>query len=150
MKKLAFLLSFIFLTTNICFAQEPHELEHIMVKSSLWKKIGQIEYDVIDDYEYYPIFTPDLKQLNGEEVKLRGYMVPLEEGVVHSTFLLSVLPINQCYFCGKNGIPMMVEVYMRKAIRYTDGVIEISGKMSLNRTNMAYSYPIAINNAKLE
>jgi hypothetical protein len=143
---------FLLLISGICSisnAQE-HDLLHDMVKSDLWKKIAKIEYDVIDDYEYYPIFTPELKNLAGKEVSLRGYMVPLEEGVVHSTFLISVLPINQCYFCGKNGIPMMVEVYMKKAVRYTDGIISITGKMSLNKTNMAFSYPIAINNAVLD
>ena len=37
-------------------------------------------------------FPESLKRLDGETVRLKGFMYPLEAGEAHSTFLLSALP----------------------------------------------------------
>ena len=33
--------------------------------------------------------------------ELEGYMVPIKDGMKQTKFMLSTLPINQCYFCVK-------------------------------------------------
>ncbi|SJN48081.1 hypothetical protein FM107_16725 [Sphingobacterium sp. JB170] len=84
---------------------------------------------------YTPHFPPQLAALDGKTVQLQGYMVPLKAGFRHNIFMLSVLPIQQCMFCGQNGIPAMVEVTLfggRKE-RISERPITIKGKIVLNR-----------------
>jgi hypothetical protein len=128
-------------------AQE-HEI-HDRITSEVWEAIAGIKHKVVDDYEYYPIFPKEVKALEGRTVELKGYMVPTKDGFQHSAFLLSVLPISQCFFCGKNGIPMMIEVKLKKPISYTDKVIKVKGTMTLRQLNAAYYCPVVISNAMI-
>jgi hypothetical protein len=140
-----FLIIVFLLSAGSINAQE-HEF-HDRITSEVWEVIGRIKHKVVDDYEYYPIFSDEIKAFDGRTVTLKGYMVPTKEGFQHTSFLLSVLPISQCFFCGKNGIPMMIEVHLRKPVSYTDKVITVKGTMKLRQVNAAYSCPVIINQA---
>jgi hypothetical protein len=117
---------------------------HNRITSDVWESIATIKHKVIDDYEYYPIFNPRIKAFDGKTVSLKGYIVPIKDGFEHSSFLLSVLPINQFFFCGKNGIPMMVEVKMKKAVKYTPSIVTVKGTLKLYEVNAAFSCPVVI------
>ncbi|MBA3901060.1 MAG: hypothetical protein H0X62_12780 [Bacteroidetes bacterium] len=147
MKKLLPICIFLFAGISQIKAQE-HEF-HGQVTSEIWESISRIKHNVIDDYEYYPIFSDEMKALDGRTVTLKGYMVPIKEGFHHTSFLLSVLPISQCFFCGKNGIPMMIEVKLRKPVSYSEKVVSVKGVINLRQVNAAYSCPVVINGATL-
>lgn len=99
---------------------------------------------------YTPHYPPELKKLENKIVDLPGYIVPLTSGRNHSTFMLSVLPIAQCQFCGTNGIPPMVEVFMKKgSIKYTEEPIKIKGKMKFNPEPLKGNAEIQIIDAEL-
>jgi hypothetical protein len=144
MKKLL-ALCIILLATLQVKAQE-HEI-HGQITSEVWEVVSRIKHKVIDDYEYYPIFTDEMKALEGRTLTLKGYMVPIKEGFHHTSFLLSVLPISQCFFCGKNGIPMMIEVQLKKPVSYSEKVIAVKGVMKLRQVNAAYNCPVVLNGA---
>jgi hypothetical protein len=144
MKKLL-ALCLILLGTLQIKAQE-HEI-HGQITSEVWEVVAKIKHKVIDDYEYYPIFTDEMKALEGRTLNLKGYMVPIKEGFHHTSFLLSVLPISQCFFCGKNGIPMMIEVQLKKPVSYSEKVITVKGVMKLRQVNAAYNCPVVLNGA---
>ena len=77
-------------------------------------------------------------------------MVPLVSGRNHSTYMLSVLPITQCQFCGTNGIPPMVEIFMKKGtVKFTDEPIKIKGKMKFNPEPLKGNAEIQIVDAEL-
>ncbi|MDQ3191361.1 MAG: hypothetical protein M3Q58_07205 [Bacteroidota bacterium] len=141
------LIIFFFSSCSITYSQE-HNI-HDRITSDVWEKIGAIKHKVIDDYEYYPLFDDKLKALDGKTVTLKGYIVPIKEGVEHSSFLLSVLPINQCFYCGKNGIPMMVEVNTRKPIRYTENIVNVKGTLRLYNVNAAFACPVIVQQAQI-
>jgi hypothetical protein len=142
------LIMFLLLIAVVNGKAQEHEL-HNRITSEVWEAIAGIKHRVIDDYEYYPIFDDRIKAINGKEVTLRGYIVPIKDGTEHSSFLLSVLPINQCFFCGKNGIPMMVEVQLKKPIKYTAAVISVKGTIKLFNVNAAFACPVVIQNAMI-
>ncbi|MNR39518.1 hypothetical protein D3C85_1577330 [compost metagenome] len=50
-------------------------------------------------------------------------------------FMLSTLPINQCFYCGKNGVPIMVLVEMAEPIKFTYKTIVVKGTLKLNPGN---------------
>lgn len=82
---------------------------------------------------YQPYFPPPLASMQNKMVVLPGYMVPLKTAALHKNFLLSVLPIAQCEFCGEGEIPEMVEVIMDQAIKFSTKPIKIQGKLNINK-----------------
>jgi hypothetical protein len=139
----------VFLLSFYRFARGQEHTFHNRITSEVWEAIARIQHKVIDEYEYYPVFNEKLEAMNGKTVTLKGYIVPVKEGVSHASFLLSVLPISQCFYCGKNGIPMMVEVNTKKPVRYTDKVVTVKGKMNLFKVNAAFACPVVIQQAEV-
>lgn len=111
--------------------------DHKPMMNEVWEKINTLMYKVTkkeNETIYTPHFPPELKALGDQVVELPGYLVPMHSGRNHDTFMLSVLPIMQCMFCGQNEIPPMIEVFMKggKSVRFTEEPIRIKGKMYLN------------------
>jgi len=105
--------------------------------TAVWEKFDLLMYKVITlpdgTTSYTPHFPKELKALDNNNVTLPGYIIPLKVGRDHSTFMLSVLPVMQCMFCGQNGIPPLVQIVMKKGkVRITDNPVKISGTIHLN------------------
>jgi len=79
-----------------------------------------------------PIFPAALQAQVNKIIELPGYMIPIKASMTYNLFFISVLPIYQCNFCDKGGIPNMVEVHLNKAIPYTEDPIKVKGKLVLN------------------
>ncbi|AFD07595.1 hypothetical protein Solca_2561 [Solitalea canadensis DSM 3403] len=118
-----------------------------MIKSPVWDIIGTLKINTVNQSKQVAVFPPQLKSLDNKNVTLQGYIIPTEEGIKHKRFLLSTLPINQCYYCGKNGIPIMIEVEMGEAIDFTYKPVMIAGILKLNYANAAENIPISLEKA---
>lgn len=146
------MLKFVFLLTSliviISFSyhvraqQNPTEIQHIQdhkpLMNKVWETFDMLMYKVTKENGktiYTPHFPPPLAALDGKTVELQGYMIPMKSGFRHNSFMLSVLPIQQCMFCGQNGIPAMVEIILSdgKKERMSDRPVTIKGKTVLNR-----------------
>ena len=59
-------------------------------------------YEKIQEYLFYPTFSPDLKAMEGKEITIEGYYVPFapEDG---KYIIISKFPMSQCFFCGGAG-----------------------------------------------
>lgn len=101
-----------------------HSATHTPLMGPVWETINQSSG-----------FPERLEHLNDSTVSLQGYMVPISTGRRHDVFLLSVLPINQCMFCGQDGIPAMIEVTMadREKLTYSEHPLTLRGVIHLNR-----------------
>jgi len=111
--------------------------DHTPMMNSTWEAIDKMMYKVTlegNKKVYTPTYPPPLKALENKVVELPGYLVPLNSGRSHSTFMLSVLPIMQCMFCGSDGIPPMVEILMKKgaSVKFTEEPIKVKGRMKFN------------------
>jgi hypothetical protein len=82
-----------------------------------------------------PIFSPELKKIDGKEIILKGYIIPLQELRKQNYFVLSRYPYSLCYFCGGAGIETVVEVNSKQEIKFTDNAIILRGILKLNPTN---------------
>lgn len=94
-------------------ATEEHFLDHRPLISNVWITFDLLMYKVSRQggkTTYTPYFPEPLAKLNGKTVTISGYMIPIRAGRRHNVFLLSVLPIYQCMFCGQDGIPAMTEI----------------------------------------
>ncbi|MEI5983740.1 hypothetical protein VJ786_02370 [Sphingobacterium sp. PU5-4] len=117
--------------------EAKHLTEHVPIMNSAWETFDLLMYRVTTEKGkkvYAPHFPPRLEAMDGKMVALQGYVVPIKPGFRHNRFLLSVLPIDQCMFCGQDGIPAMVEVTLSggKKVRASDRPILIRGKTVLN------------------
>ncbi|MBD1425122.1 hypothetical protein [Sphingobacterium arenae] len=110
--------------------------DHTPMMNSTWEAVDKMMYKVTTENNkkvYTPHYPPVLKALENKVVELPGYLVPLNSGRNHQTFMLSVLPVMQCAFCGSNGIPPMVEIFMKtESVRFTEEPIKVKGKMVFN------------------
>lgn len=131
MRAYFFLLAFfiVFFTLELK-AQAP---EHIPLMNKYWELLSTRTIKKNSSSGLYePFFPPVLAAINKTTITLPGYMVPLRTAALHQTFLLSVLPIMQCQFCGEGDIPEMVEVFMSKPIKFHKKPITIQGKLIIN------------------
>ncbi|SFT11794.1 DUF3299 domain-containing protein [Sphingobacterium wenxiniae] len=131
------LLSIGFAKAQIGQFPEMNVPDHTPMMNSTWEAIDKMMYKVTQEGNkkvYTPTYPPVLKALENKIVDLPGYLVPLNSGRNHSTFMLSVLPIMQCMFCGTNGIPPMVEIFMKDgtSVKFTEEPIKVKGKMKFN------------------
>lgn len=103
--------------------------------SLVWPKLYNITFvkgsDDLGDFEK-PVFTAEVKALANKTVVLPGYMVPPDDGVSSSRFMLSSLPLNACFFCGVGGPETVVEVHLKKPTRYIENPIQVRGVLHLN------------------
>jgi len=105
--------------------------------ANLWKTLSKItykkEYDELMGFKVdVPVFSEEIKGLEGQEVSVKGYIIPVEGYKSHSEFIFSAYPYNMCFFCGGAGPETVMEVSSLEPIKYTAEQIEIKGKLTLN------------------
>ncbi|GAA4786766.1 hypothetical protein GCM10023231_13550 [Olivibacter ginsenosidimutans] len=111
--------------------------DHKSMMNETWERIDELMYKVTTNDDgttsYTPFFPKPLQELDGTVVTLPGYMIPFELGREHHMFLISVLPVMQCMFCGQNGIPPMVQVTMKTGkARFSNHPFKVKGRIHLN------------------
>jgi|SRR5210317_1706492 hypothetical protein len=102
-----------------------------------WKILSKItftkEYDEIMGFKVdKPVFSDDIKVLEGKEIVVKGYIIPVEGYASHKEFIFSAFPYNMCFFCGGAGPETVMEIEAKEAIKYTAEQIELRGILSLN------------------
>lgn len=106
-----------------------------------WETLSDVKFEVKYDekvgisYEE-ATFGPGVIPLDGQEVALTGYMIPLDGfGVAYA---LSRNPNSSCFFCGGAGPETVVELKLKPTAmrRYrTDDRLLFKGTLQLSRSN---------------
>ena len=102
-----------------------------------WKLLSKVEierrYDETFNFEVeFPIFSDEVKALDGKPITMEGWMIPLDELRGKNYFVLSALPFANCFFCGGAGPETVMEVFSKKEISFTEKKIKVRGKLSIN------------------
>lgn len=113
----------------------------LKAQENLWKTLANItfkkEYDASLGFKVdVPVFSDQIKKLEGTEVVIKGYIIPVEGYKGHKEFVFSAYPYNMCFFCGGAGPETVMEVYATEAIKYTSEPIVIKGKLELNTSDI--------------
>jgi hypothetical protein len=130
-KILFLMVAFQFLLVCKSFAQRDDE-----VSNKYWDLLVEKTYKLNASKKYVPYFPPSLMALNNKKIALNGYIIPIKSGISHDNFLLSVLPVLQCQYCGLGDIPEMVIVYMKDKIKFTEKPILLEGILKIDENNM--------------
>jgi hypothetical protein len=94
-----------------------------------WKMLSQVELVKQKD-RYVPQFAAGIAALDQKQVKVQGFMMPLEMGDKQSHFVLSAMP-QTCAFCMPGGPESLVEVKSRTPVKYTFEPVVLTGKLSV-------------------
>jgi hypothetical protein len=94
-----------------------------------WKLLSQVELVKLKD-RFVPQFSASVATLDKKEVKLQGFMMPLEMGDKQSHFILSAMP-QSCAFCMPGGPEQLVEVRSKQPVKYTFEPVVLSGKLAV-------------------
>jgi len=79
-------------------------------------------------YEY----SPDILALDRKDVKVQGFMIPLDIGDKQRRFLISAVPPH-CSFCLPAGADAIVEVEATTPVTYTFDPIVVSGRFAVQK-----------------
>src|SRR5262245_1550411 len=94
-----------------------------------WKTLAQVELVKMKD-RYVPQFASSVSALDQKQVKVQGFMMPLETGEQQAHFVLASMP-QTCAFCMPGGPESMVEVKMRTPVKYTFDAVVVTGKLAV-------------------
>lgn len=122
---------FIILTSTELFAQIETSWTDLM---DITFKDVYLESD--DMYVYYPLFKEKQEALNGKEIAITGYIIPVD--VEMNQYVLSAFPFSSCFFCGNAGPESVMAIYFRSDDRTykTDERLTLVGDLKLNDTDV--------------
>lgn len=94
-----------------------------------WKTLAQVELVKMKD-RYVPQFSSNIAALDRKQVKMQGFMLPLQMGDKQSHFVLSAMPVT-CAFCMPGGPESLVEVKSKQPVKYTFEPLTMTGKLEV-------------------
>jgi len=125
-------------STTLSAQAEPQEP---VQKTNTWKTLSKItfkkQYDEMLGFKVdVPVFSKAVKDLDGKEITIRGYIIPVEGYKSHREFIFSAYPYNMCFFCGGAGPETVMEVESKEPIEYTAEAVTIRGKLKTNEDDI--------------
>ena len=128
--KSVFLLSFILLVIVSDAMTQPKDI---------WFTLGMVTFETSYDPEYMletkkPKISSVVDKLDGKEIEVEGYIIPLTGQVTQSHFMLSKFPQSTCFFCGKAGPETAMQVFMKdnKKVKITERKVRVIGTLLIN------------------
>ena len=94
-----------------------------------WKLLAQVELVKLKD-RYAPQFAANVSALDKKDVKVQGFMVPLEMGDKQTHFILAAMP-QTCAFCLPGGPEQLVEVKAKAPVKYTFDPVVLTGRLAV-------------------
>jgi hypothetical protein len=127
----------IFLALLIASIGMSVDAQDMGTDQNMWKTLAKITYK--KEYDEFlgfkidkPVFSPDILSMEGKEVTIKGYIIPVEGYKSHNEFIFSAFPYNMCFFCGGAGPETVMEVTASEPVKYTAESVTLSGKLVLN------------------
>jgi hypothetical protein len=110
---------------------DPRKIRPLTERKDLlsWKLLSRVELVRKKD-RYVPRFSGDVAALDKKQVKLQGFMYPLQTGGLQTHFLLWSMP-QTCAFCMPGGPENTVEVRSKQPVKYTFEPVVLSGRFEV-------------------
>ena len=101
-----------------------------------WETLSDVEFsdiyiDEVDEYFLYPHFGQSVRELEGSELILTGFILALDPA--DNYYVLSKGPFASCFFCGAGGPETVVELKLKSNKDYfvMDQMVTIKGVLKL-------------------
>jgi hypothetical protein len=121
-----------------------------------WNNFAQVtfhrEYSETFGFEVNvkpPEFSKELMALNGKEIKVKGYVIPVD--VELGMYMVSANPFANCFFCGNAGPETVVELFPGgKFPRFaTDQMVTFKGILQINTQGEMNAVPYQLFQAEV-
>jgi uncharacterized protein len=100
-------------------------------KDALWQTLLKTKISVDTTKGLYSAkFSEDIKKLNGQKIKVSGFIVPLEPTITFKHFLLSK-KTAVCPFCPPGEPNEVIEVFATKPEKWQDNLVVYEGQFEL-------------------
>ena len=96
----------------------------------LWKTFAQCKLKANKDFTYDITYTPSVRSMNGKEITISGFMLPLEAKERSRHFLLE-RRAPTCAFCPPGEPNEIVEVFSSAPLKWEENLVTISGTLVL-------------------
>jgi hypothetical protein len=128
-------------TLFIAFSLFLFSLSATAQQNNTWKTLGKItfkkEYDEVLGLKIdVPVFSKEVKALEGKEVTIKGYIIPTDGYKSQKEFVFSAFPYNMCFFCGGAGPETVMEVVCKTPVTYTSEPVFLKGILKLNGSDV--------------
>ncbi len=135
-------LAFVVLTAGAQIPAPPKQVGPIVVDPAPagtipWPLLQQAKTIQLPNKKFGPQFTKEIKELDKQEVKLYGFMMPLDQSERQKRFLLAAWPPH-CNFCMPGGPESLIEVLASEPIKFSYEPIVLSGKMHVLENDIVY------------
>jgi hypothetical protein len=84
----------------------------------------------VENLRVIQIYPVAVQALDKKQVRIQGYMMPLEPGEMQRHFLLASVPLT-CSFCVPGGPESFIEVRTREPVKYSLGVVVVAGRLQV-------------------
>ncbi len=105
----------------------------------LWVTLSLVTFQSIYDPEFAmeikkPKVSAAVEKLDGTQIEIEGYIIPLTGQVTQSHFMLSKFPQSTCFFCGKAGPESAMQVFMKDnvKIKISERKVRVKGTLLVN------------------
>lgn len=112
-----------------------------VIRELTWATLTDVTFKDVyikeqDMYYWKPTFGPSVRALEGKEVYITGYVIPVDYD--ENFYVISRYPYANCYFCGGGGPESVVDLrFAGKNRTYkTDERLTFKGKLKLNATDI--------------
>lgn len=95
-----------------------------------WETLAQVKLTK-SGTKFSPKFDAKVQQLNGKQIKLKGFMLPLDQAAKQQHFILSANPVANCFYCLPGGPESLVEIKADRAVDFSYDPVEVSGRLEL-------------------
>jgi uncharacterized protein len=102
-----------------------------------WQLLQQAKTVQKPDKKFGPSFPKQVKDLDKQQVKVYGFMMPLDQARKQKRFLLSAFPPH-CAFCLPGGPESLVEVIADSPVEFTFEPIVVAGRMAVLENDVVY------------
>lgn len=125
------LIFFLCLATSGLYAQQ---------QENIWRTLAMMQFERKDaggGFSQQGQIIPMIEKLDGKEVTVKGYIIPLSGKKAQSHFMFSAYPYANCFFCGQAGAESVMEVFVKgdKKIDYSEKNITIKGTFRFTSHN---------------
>jgi len=122
------------------------------IKEITWEDLSEVSYRNTfsprhNTFYMKPIFGKDIQHLNGDEIQITGYVIPVDN--MGDIFFLSENPNSSCYFCGAATPHSIMALNLKNlpANYKTDEYLTFKG--ILNTHDNLEDLPYSLDNAEL-
>ena len=122
-----------------------------------WKILEKTKFvekriDSLNSYASIPTFPLSMRRIEGQQVAMKGYVIPVEETGDEQVLVLSANSYSACFFCGQAGPASVMDIRLKnpkKLRRFKqDEQVTFEGKLRLNETNF-YFFNYILEDAEL-